>query len=137
MAKTNEEKIDEKAIVASFLDDDEAADPVLADKPVETKNSVSGSSSTPKEESRKRKGKLSEYEETFIKDSPVTARTGKIVYIRKDFHDTILNIIRVIGMNEVSISGYLDNVINHHLETYKEEINTLYNKKHTGVFSNK
>ena len=78
---------------------------------------------------KKSNNKSRRYEAVFTKKSPVTARTGKMVYIRKDFHETIQWICKVIGENEVSLSGYIDNVLKHHFETYENEINRLYDDK--------
>ncbi|MGD9558943.1 MAG: DUF3408 domain-containing protein, partial [Mangrovibacterium sp.] len=87
----------------------------------------------PKDEPRRRRSKEQDYETLIVKDSSITARTGKMVYIRRDFHDTIQTICRVIGSNEVSLSGYIDNILVHHFETYGSEITRLYEEKHKGI----
>ena len=81
-----------------------------------------------KEESRRKRGKQ-DYEALFIRDSNLTARLGKTVYIRKEFHDRILKIIQVVGENEVSLFSYIDNIITHHFETFREDIIRIYNRK--------
>lgn len=88
----------------------------------------------PKEESRRKKNKAQEYETLFFKDAAVKTRSGKVVYIRKEYHDRILKIVRVIGENEFSLFAYLDNILEHHFNTYQEEITELYRKKNTDVF---
>jgi hypothetical protein len=88
----------------------------------------------PKEESKRRKNKLQEYETLFFKDAAIKTRSGKVVYIRKEYHDRILKIVRVIGENEFSLFGYLDNILEHHFATYQDEITELYRKKNTDVF---
>jgi len=88
-----------------------------------------------KEENRRRKGKTLDYESLFIRTANgITAREGKTVYIRKQYHDRILKIIQVIGGNELSLFSYLDNVLEHHFSTFQEEITTLYNRKNEGIF---
>lgn len=88
-----------------------------------------------KEESRRRKGKAQDYESLFIRTANgITAREGKTVYIRKQYHDRILKIVQVIGGNELSLFSYLDNVLEHHFATFQEEITTLYNRKNEGIF---
>jgi hypothetical protein len=89
---------------------------------------------TPKEESKRRKNKAQEYETLFFKDAAIKTRSGKVVYIRKEYHDRILKIVRVIGENEFSLFGYLDNILEHHFNTYQDEITELYRKKNTDVF---
>lgn len=88
-----------------------------------------------KEENRRRKGKTQDYESLFIRTANgITAREGKTVYIRKQYHDRILKIVQVIGGNELSLFSYLDNVLEHHFATFQEEITTIYNRKNEGIF---
>ncbi|MDR2385006.1 MAG: DUF3408 domain-containing protein [Tannerella sp.] len=87
-----------------------------------------------KEESKRKKNKAQEYETLFFKDAAIKTRSGKVVYIRKEYHDRILKIVRVIGENEFSLFGYLDNILEHHFSTYQDEITELYRKKNTDVF---
>jgi hypothetical protein len=70
-----------------------------------------------------------DYVALFIKESNTVARLGKTVYVRKEFHDRIQKIVQVIGNNEVSLSGYIDNVLALHFENYKEDISQLYRQK--------
>lgn len=88
----------------------------------------------PKEESKRRKNKAQEYETLFFKEAAIKTRSGKVVYIRKEYHDRILKIVRVIGENEFSLFGYLDNILEHHFNIYQDEITELYRKKNTDVF---
>ena len=88
-----------------------------------------------KEENRRRKGKTQDYESLFIRTANgITAREGKTVYIRKQYHDRILKIVQVIGENELSLFSYLDNVLEHHFASFQDEITTLYNRKNEGIF---
>lgn len=87
-----------------------------------------------KEESKRKKNKAQDYEALFFKESAIKTRSGKVVYIRKEYHDRILKIVRVIGENEFSLFGYLDNLLEHHFNTYQDEITELYRKKNTDVF---
>ena len=87
-----------------------------------------------KEESRRRKNKTGDYESIFIKDAPSSTRSGKTVYIRKEFHDRIIRIIQVIGYNEISLYSYLDNVLEHHFGMFQEDISELYKKRNPDIF---
>lgn len=82
---------------------------------------------------KKKNRKQQSYEALFVKESGITARTGKMVYIRREFHSTIQSVCQVIGGNEVSLSSFIDNVLAHHFETYGNEITRLYNEKHKGI----
>lgn len=89
-----------------------------------------------REEPRRRKAKQEQqsYVELFFKESATKTRSGKVVYIRKEYHDRIMKIVRVIGENEFSLFSYLDNVLEHHFNTFQEEITETYNRKNTDVF---
>jgi hypothetical protein len=82
-----------------------------------------------KEDNKSRRVRLQEYETLFIKDANLPpARFGKSVYIRKEYHDRISQIISVIGKSEVSLFGYIDNVLTHHFEMFQEEIVQSFKK---------
>lgn len=55
------------------------------------------SSQIPKDEGRRRRGKGQDYESLFIRNAPSNTRSGKTVYIRKEFHERITRIVQVIG----------------------------------------
>jgi len=153
MAKKNEpvnlDGIDAESIIHSFRTTDHLqmvkdAKEVGSEKDKEVKDSQQTKEvETPaminpeslKEENRRRRGKSQDYESLFIREAGgITAREGKTVYIRKQYHDRILKIVRVIGGNDLSLFSYLDNVLEHHFALFQEEITTLYNKKNEGIF---
>ncbi len=105
---------------------DKTEEPVVADD--------SSVSSPPKEDVRRRKGKGQDYETLFIRNAPSKTRSGKTVYIRKEFHERITRIVQVIGRNELSLYSYLDNVLEHHFATYQEDISELYKKRNDDIF---
>ena len=82
---------------------------------------------------KKKNRKQQSYETLFVKKSTITARSGKMVYIRREFHDTIQAVCQIIGNNQVSLSSFIDNVLAHHFDTYGNEITRLYNEKHKGI----
>ena len=82
---------------------------------------------------KKKNRKQQSYEALFIKKSGITARMGKMVYIRREFHDTIKSMCQIMGDNEVSLSSFIDNVLAHHFDTYGGDITRLYNEKHKGI----
>ena len=87
-----------------------------------------------REEPKRRENKTQEYENLFFKAASIKTRNGKVVYIRKEHHDRIMKIVRVIGENEFSLFNYLDNILEHHFATYQDEITKLYRKRSTDVF---
>jgi hypothetical protein len=102
-------------------------------KPLEQSEQAEETSVTPepqKEETRNKRASHMEYESRFIRETDLPpARFGKSVYIRKEYHDRISQIISVIGGNEVSIFGYIDNVLEHHFEYFQDDITRSFKKK--------
>ncbi len=81
------------------------------------------------------KGAGEGYVDRFLKTSPMSTRSGKLVSIRMSYHKSIMKIIRVIGNDEVSIFSYIDNVLSQHFEEYEDEIEKLYETNlEEGVF---
>lgn len=70
----------------------------------------------------------SAYEGKFIHKTDLTARKGKQVSMRSEYHERIWRILQVIGKNEVTIAEYLDNVVADHFKTFDEAIGESYNK---------
>ena len=126
-------EIDESFILASVKKDKApAAETEISEEQKNVKSELPENTGdpveTPKEDGR-RKRKSQDYESLFIKESPLTARLGKTVYVRREFHDRILRITQVIGENRISLSDYIDNLIAHHFETFQEDISRLYREK--------
>ena len=66
------------------------------------------------------------YRSLFLKEATIPARIGKTVYVRKEYHERIQLILRVIGKDEVSLFSYIDNVLAHHFDMFQEDIKRLY-----------
>ncbi len=66
------------------------------------------------------------YRSLFLKEVAIPARIGKTVYVRKEYHERIQLILRVIGKDEVSLFSYIDNVLAHHFDMFQEDIKKLY-----------
>jgi hypothetical protein len=142
--KINVDEIDEQFIIASVRKEHvqpeitpppltplPATVPVQTEQPSKEENAVLPE--PPKEEGKRKRNKQ-DYETLFIKESNITARLGKTVYIRKEFHDWIQKIIQVIGGNEVSLFSYIDNIISHHFEMFQDDIVQSYNQKNNSIF---
>jgi hypothetical protein len=138
--KINLDEIDESFIVAAVRKErvtPEIVPPPLAPLPAtapaqtgEPAKEEAPVPELPKEES-KRKRNRPDYEALFIRESNITARLGKTVYIRKEFHDWIQKIVRIIGADEVSLFSYIDNIIAHHFEMFQDDITELYRQRNS------
>lgn len=74
------------------------------------------------------------YRSLFLKEADVPARIGKTVYVRKEYHERIQLILRVIGKDEVSLFSYIDNVLAEHFAAHKEVIASLYDEHNRPIF---
>lgn len=133
--KARIEDIDSDAIINSFRMDDASIPPEArstdgntpdAPPEEEAQTTIPPPVSRPKEEPERRRRnsrpEKPDYDFMFVRESNVTARLGKQVYIRKEYHDRILKMLHVIGGNEVTIAGFLDNVLTHHFTQFQDEI---------------
>ncbi|WP_418401118.1 DUF3408 domain-containing protein [Alistipes putredinis] len=112
--------IDEDSIVASFKEEE----------PAMTEVKTGRKTAAPVKDAERE----SEYVRLFIHESPVCARTGKTIYLRKEFHERIQKIVQTIGNNGLSIFSYVDNVLERHFAEYQREIEKEYRKRNTGIF---
>ena len=128
------EDIDETALLQSVYEQSNPPSvPTSPQEPESTEKTIEPIPEQPKEikeKNRTKRAEQQEYESLFIRETDLPpARFGKSVYIRKDYHDRISQIISVIGVNEVSLFGYIDNVLTHHFENFNDEIAQSFKKK--------
>ena len=76
---------------------------------------------------KKRKADKGDYESLFICRNALKNR--KTIYIAKELQDTLAEIVLSMRNRDMTIGIYVENIILHHLETYKDEINRLAEMK--------
>ncbi len=76
---------------------------------------------------RKKKDENGGYKERFLVNIPSSNRSH--VYINREVADCIKRVLPVIAP-EMSISGFISNVLVDHLQHHWDEINELYNKEY-------
>ncbi len=135
MAKQIPEGIDSMAILNSIRPDT----PLPMQPSVEEVESVEPERQIPSPRLRPAKRRhrevvISEFEQRFIHRVDVSARSGKLVYIRQEYHDRINKIIRVIGKGQVSIFEYVDNILTDHFERLEDQIKKLYRENLEEVY---
>jgi len=86
----------------------------------------------PREPAKRKRGNAVDYETVFLQRNELKVRQS--VYISKEIHEKVSKIVSVLGGKELSVGGYIDNVLSKHFETYMNEINELYEKKYTKLF---
>lgn len=76
---------------------------------------------TKKTSSRKlRKVNLLDYQQTFLTVPKITDR--KTVFISNELRERIVSIVRRLGTEKSSVSGFIENLVIHHLDEYMVDI---------------
>ncbi|RHR83422.1 MULTISPECIES: DUF3408 domain-containing protein [Bacteroidales] len=135
-------ELDESLIIQSFKDTELLANPADAitgkpdeDTPAEEtggkvvqvednsdETETPAADTAPKGKSRRRKGS---YDEVFLKNKDLKARQP--VYISQEIHQEIKKVVHLLALSnqEISVGGYINNVLADHLEQHKEDIAEL------------
>lgn len=95
-----------------------------SDKPVSDKEQEIEIIIISEENMKSSKKQLFDYRKTFLAAPKLEDR--KPVFISRSTRDSLDKIARRLGDRKMSVSGFLENMANHHLEAYKDEINRLY-----------
>lgn len=145
MAKKKDEEVnlsdfDANFVISSFKNKDRRNNPssipkaLIPEQEITPEEPAVVQTEMPREESRRKRNKIPDYESLFLVNAEIPTRSGKLVSIREKYHERITKIVQVIGKKEVSIFSYIDNVLNHHFETFQDEITELYNKNNESIF---
>lgn len=78
--------------------------------------------------------RTAQYKSTFLNPTEFVARSGKTVYISKEFHKRLSLLVFMLGGGELTLSDYLQNLLKHHFEDYREEIKEIYKNMDKPIF---
>lgn len=67
------------------------------------------------------------YDAAFLKRNEI--KTRQCVYISREIHKRISRIVSVLAKHELTVGGYIDLILERHLDENKEEINGLLRKE--------
>lgn len=67
------------------------------------------------------------YDAAFLKRNEI--KTRQCVYISREIHRRISRIVSVLAKHELTVGGYIDLILERHLEENQEEINVLLRKE--------
>lgn len=79
---------------------------------------------------RKRKrGQAETYDDVFLKRKEL--KTRQSVYISQEIHASVARLVHVLALagKEISVGGYIDNVLSEHLESHKEVIAEMFRQQ--------
>ena len=100
-------------------------DPITEEEESSTAASDPGNGSAVKQPGRRGKKDAPEYRNKYLRKRMSAPR--KQTYISTEFYEKITSFLSVAAKG-ISITTFLDNIIEEHLTLYKEEMNNLYNK---------
>lgn len=68
-----------------------------------------------------------EFERIFM--TPLTIRARSAIYVSGATKQKILEIVRKVGGERMTVTSYAEHILRQHLAQYKEEINRIYEKR--------
>ncbi|WP_418662465.1 DUF3408 domain-containing protein [Alistipes putredinis] len=132
MVKRNDPTIDEEALRqaigrqslhGSVLRTPEV--PAVDDEPAPPPEAAASETCEP----RRRRLRMPDYEQTFLCDHDVRHRSN--LYASEEIKRKLLDVVQLLGRGNLSLTAYVDNILRHHLEFYREEINRLHKQRNS------
>ena len=82
-----------------------------------------------REGGRRKRGQAENYDEVFLRRKEL--KTRQSVYISQEVHASIARLVHVLALagREISVGGYIDNVLTEHLDSHKEVIAEMCRKQ--------
>lgn len=69
---------------------------------------------------KQRKASFEDYQNLFLRTPKITNR--KTVFISENLRDQVDEIARKLGDRKMSVSGFIENLVTHHLELYSDDL---------------
>ena len=86
----------------------------------ESSETVQASEPTKRTTQRQRKESMAEYRQMFLTPPKIVDR--QTIFISRELRDRIDRIVRQIGDRKLSVSGFVQNVLQRHLDVYGDDI---------------
>ncbi len=83
----------------------------------------------PKEKARSSLSKKMDYEELFLVNRFPSGRSGKVVYIRPEYHERLLRIVQLTREEKTTLYSYIDNILEHHFREFGDDITDYFNER--------
>ena len=99
-----------------------------------TNQSVEAKESKPKEKIRVSASKKRNYEEVFLTNRYPSGRSGKVVYIRPEYHERLLRIVQLTREEKTTLYSYIDNILEQHFNDFGSEIQEFFNERNKPIF---
>lgn len=67
------------------------------------------------------------YSSLFLINQFPSGRSGKVVYIRPEYHERLLRIVQLTREDKTTLYSYIDNILEQHFKEYGDEITAYFN----------
>lgn len=116
--------VDEDYLLNIISGDEPVSPRAVNNKPKEEPKEIK-----PKEKSRSGSSKKVDYEETFLVNRFPSGRSGKVVYIRPEYHERLIRIVQLTREEKTTLYSYIDNILEHHFREFGEDITDYFNER--------
>jgi len=82
-----------------------------------------------KEKPRNQSSKRVGYEDAFLVNRFPSGRSGKVVYIRPEYHERLMRITQLTREEKITLYSYIDNILEHHFREYGDDITNYFNER--------
>lgn len=69
----------------------------------------------------------------FLTNRFPSGRTGKVVYIRPEFHERLLRIVQLPREDKTTLYSYIDNILEHHFREFGSDITNYFNNHYKPI----
>jgi hypothetical protein len=99
-----------------------------------TSQSVEATQNKRNEKIRVSAPKKRNYEEVFLTNRYPSGRSGKVVYIRPEYHERLLRIVQLTREEKTTLYSYIDNILEQHFNDFGTEIQKFFNERNKPIF---
>lgn len=132
MAKQPHPHIDEELVRQMISGQAPLTGNVVMEEPAvpdDNPDSVSASDSASAPEPHRRRAALPDFEKTFMSLKDIRYRSA--IYVSAQTKRKVLEVVKKIGGERMTVTSYVENILCHHLERYKDEINRIHKELNT------
>jgi hypothetical protein len=123
-----------KGFQKPIVDEDYLMNIMSGDEAVNYSQNVGPTENKPKEKTRGSAVKKRNYEEMFLTNRYPSGRSGKVVYIRPEYHERLLRIVQLTREEKTTLYSYIDNILEQHFNDFGNEIQDFFNERNKPIF---
>ena len=123
-----------KGFQKPIVDEDYLMNIMSGDEAVHNSQNVEPTENKPKEKTRATTAKKRNYEEMFLTNRDPSGRSGKVVYIRPEYHERLLRIVQLTREQKTTLYSYIDNILEQHFNDFGTEIQDFFNERNKPIF---